>query len=163
VLDRLGGVRATVPAAHVTLKAFGSEGSPITPPDEERIAEVVAGWAAASPPIELRAVGLDVFEGDERVPIVRLAPVPVLADLWTRATAAGLPAGYSDPIGANAWIPHLSLAYPDEPDPARWAELVAWARGVDTGELACLAVEAELIVFDGGPQRRLGRFELGGS
>jgi hypothetical protein len=158
VLDRLGGVSAVVPAAHVTLKAFGSSSSPISPGDEGSIAEVVAAWAAATPSIELRTEALDVFEGDERVPVVRLAPIAALADLWARAAAAGLPPGYPDAIGADAWVPHLSLVYPDDPDPARWAEVAAWAQGVDTGDLTCPVDEAELIAFDGGAERRLGRY-----
>lgn len=161
-LDRLGGVPAIVPAAHVTLKAFGSSSAPLAPGDEESIAEVVAAWAAATPSIELRAQALDVFDDDERIPIVRLAPIAALPDLWARAAAAGLPAGYADPIGAEVWIAHLSLAYPDDPDPARWAEVAAWARVVDTGDLTCRIDEAELIAFDGGPERRLGRYVLDG-
>jgi CubicO group peptidase (beta-lactamase class C family) len=154
VLDRLGGARATVPAAHATVKAFGSSSAPLTGDDLERIREVVEDWAAATAPIDLRAVALDVFEGDEAVPVVRLAPIPALADLWARAAAAGLPAGHSDAIGADGWIAHLSLAYPADPEPARWAELVAWARGVDVGDLSCTVATAELLVFDGGPERR---------
>jgi CubicO group peptidase (beta-lactamase class C family) len=154
VLDRLGGARATVPAAHATVKAFGSSSAPLTDDDLERIREVVEDWASATAPIDLRAVALDVFEGDEAVPVVRLAPIPALADLWARAAAAGLPGGYSDAIGADGWIAHLSLAYPVEPEPARWAELVAWARGVDVGDLSCTVATAELLVFDGGPERR---------
>jgi CubicO group peptidase (beta-lactamase class C family) len=154
MLDRLGGARATVPAAHATLKAFGSSSAPLTGDDLERIREVVEDWASATAPIDLRAVALDVFEGDEGVPVVRLAPIPALADLWARAAAAGLPGGYSDAIGADGWIAHLSLAYPVEPEPARWAELVAWARGVDVGDLSCTVATAELLVFDGGPERR---------
>jgi hypothetical protein len=161
-LDRLGGVHAIVPAAHATLKAFGTRAAPIAPEDEQWIAEVVAAWAATTPPVELRAVALDVFDGDERIPVVRLAPIPALPDLWDRASAAGLPAGSSDPIGAEAWIPHLSLAYPDDPGPTRWDEIAAWARGVDTGDLGCVVAEAEVVAFDGGPQRRVGRYVLGG-
>ena len=162
VLDRLGGARATVPAAHATLKAFGSIAAPVTPDDEPRIAGVVAAWAATATPIELRAESLDVFEGEEQLPVVRLAPIPALPDLWARAHEAGLPAGYSDHIGAAGWIAHLTLAYPDAVDAARWAEMIAWARGVDTEGAESLVMEAELIVFDGGSERRLGRFLLGG-
>ena len=96
-LDRLGGVHAVVPAAHVTLKAFGSTTAPIDPADEPRIVEVVSAWAAETGPIELRAEALDLFEGDEPIPIVRLAMSDglraAMADLWSRCAAAGLPAG----------------------------------------------------------------------
>lgn len=159
VLDRLGGVRAVAPAAHATLKTFGSSAMPVTPKDEARLVDAVAAWAADTASIELRAEALDAFEGAEAVPIVRLAPIPTLAGLWERCRADGLPLGYADAIGVTAWVPHLSLVYPLETvDPARWAELLAWLRHVDTGGVAAVALEAELVVFDGGPQRRLGRF-----
>jgi hypothetical protein len=106
-LDRLGGIHAVVPAAHATLKAFGSSSAPLETDDEPRIVEAVAEWAAGTAPIELRAVSLDVFEGEERVQIVRLAPIPALADLWARATAAGLPR-ILRPDRRRRVIPHLS-------------------------------------------------------
>ncbi|HEX6845235.1 MAG TPA: serine hydrolase [Actinomycetota bacterium] len=161
-LDRLGGGDVVAPAAHVTLKAFGSSAAPVSPEDEARIAEVVAAWAAETAPVELRAEALDVFESDEPVPVVRLAQIPSLADLWARAADAGLPASSADDIGADRWIPHLSLAYPRATDPGRWAELGAWARHADTGRVTSTAHEAELLVFDGGPQRLVRRFRLEG-
>ena len=162
VLDRLGGARAFAAAAHATLKAFGSSAAPVPAADEPRVLETVAAWAAATPPITLRAEALDVLEGDdERIPVVRLAPIEPLADLWARCEGAGLPAGYSDPIGADGWIAHLSLVYATEVDPARWSELVAWMRGVDTRAVQSTAFEVEVIGFDGGPERRLGRFPFG--
>ncbi len=162
VLDRLGGARASVPAAHATVKAFGSTGEPIDAAGEARILEVVQAWAAATPPVTLTAEALDVFEADEWLPVVRLAPIPALADLWTRAAAAGLPRGYADDIGAEGWIPHLSLAYPDDVEPARRAVVIAWARALGTHGVSSVALQAELLVFDGGPERRLGTFRLGG-
>ena len=62
----------------------------------------------------------------------------------------------------NGWIAHLTLCHPLDPDPGAWAGLVAWARHADTGGLASIVHEAELLVFDGGPERRLGRFPLTG-
>jgi hypothetical protein len=74
------------------------------------------------------------------------------------AAEAGLPVGPDDEIGDDDWIPHLSLVYPRGVDRARWHELGAWARGVDTGGLGCVTLEAELVAYDGGPERRLGTF-----
>ncbi|HET9309976.1 MAG TPA: serine hydrolase [Actinomycetota bacterium] len=164
VLDRLGGAPAVVPGAHATLKGFGSASAPLTPEDEERIGEVVSAWTGAQAPIELRADALHLFE-DIRVPVVRLEMTDsfrtAFRGLRAAASAAWLPAGPGDEIGNDEWIPHLSLAYPRGVDRARWEELGAWARGVDAGAIECVALEAELIAYDGGPERRLGRFAFG--
>ncbi|HLB38812.1 MAG TPA: serine hydrolase domain-containing protein, partial [Actinomycetota bacterium] len=139
VLDRLAGIQCAVPAAHATCKAFGSTKAPIDQPDEQRIREVVAGWAAATDPIELRAESLELFEGNEQVPVVILAMSEsvrdVLTDLWVRCAAAGLPVGHSDHIGAEGWRAHLSLCYPESAPPqAVWEQLRAWMRHVDIGD-----------------------------
>ncbi len=162
-LDRLSATVATVvPAAHASLKAFGSTDVPIEVDDEARIAAVVQAWAAATGPIELRAEALDVFEGDEQVPIVRLAATGpfrlALADLWRRCAEAALPVGYSDHVGSDAWIPHLSLAYPLAPDVAAWDAVRSWARHGDTANVASVASEAEVVVIGDGAERRLGRY-----
>jgi len=164
VLDRLGGAPAVVPGAHATLKEFGSASEPLAPEDEERIGEVVSAWASARSPIELRAESLHLFE-DIQVPVVRLEMTDsfraAFRALRAAAAAAGLPAGRSDEIGNDEWIPHLSFAYPREVDRVRWAELEAWARGVDAGAIGCVAIEAELVAYDGGPERRLETFAFG--
>ncbi|MGZ8630218.1 MAG: serine hydrolase [Actinomycetota bacterium] len=166
VLDRLGGAPAVVPVAHTTLKAFGSADVPLAEVDETQIVEVVTAWAAHQRPIELRVVALEVFE-DDRIPVVRLdatasfrAGMVALRDV---AAGAGAPFGDSDDIAVEGWIPHLSLAYPHDVEPARWAELGAWTRGVQVGGAMSVALEAELVVYDGGAERRLGVFPLGGA
>ena len=161
VLDRMPGVRCEIASAHATLKVFGSNDEPIAPDDEGRIVEVVAAWAAATSPVELRATGLELFDGDEQIPVVALDPAPlrdVLTDLWRRCADAGLPSGYSDHIGAEAWRPHLSLCYPDAPPPAVWEPLRTWTTYVDTGSVASVGFEAEVVAYGDGTERRLGRF-----
>jgi hypothetical protein len=161
VLDRLGGASTVVPGAHATLKGFGSATAPLGPADERRIAAVVADWAAAHWPIELRAERLHLFD-DIQVPVVALEMTgsfrAAFRALRAVAAEAGLPVGPDDEIGDDDWIPHLSLVYPRGVDRARWHELGAWARGVDTGGLGCVTLEAELVAYDGGPERRLGTF-----
>jgi CubicO group peptidase (beta-lactamase class C family) len=165
VLDRLGGAPAVVPGAHATVKEFGSPASPLAGDDEERLAEVVAAWAATHAPIELRARGLGLFD-DIHVPVVRLEMTDsfrsAMVALRTAAADAGVPAGESDRVDIDEWIPHLSLAYARDVDPARWEELRAWVRGVDVGSCECVAVRAELVAYDGGPERRSGTFALAG-
>jgi CubicO group peptidase (beta-lactamase class C family) len=168
VLDRFGGsVRPAVFESHATCKAWGSPSEPLVPADEDRISDVVRGWATATPPIGLVPASLDVFEGDEHVPIVLLemsdALRAALRDLWSRSADAALPAGYSDHYGTEGWRAHLSLCYPRErPQDTTWEPLRAWLRAQDVGDARCLAREAELIVFGDGRERRLGRFTFGG-
>ena len=152
-----------VPAAHATLKAFGSTDAPIEPGDEERIVETVSAWAATTGRIELRAESVQLFDGGEAVPVVLLAMTEALTraigDLWERCAAANLPAGYSDAIGADNWRAHLSLCYLETAPPeATWELLRAWARSIEVGETASIAYEAEVVAFGDGVERRLGRF-----
>jgi serine-type D-Ala-D-Ala carboxypeptidase/endopeptidase len=163
-LDRLGtNTGALLAAPHATLKAWGSAERPLAATDEPRIAEVVASWANGTPPLDLVAARLDVFEGDEAVPVVLLQMTDTLrgavGDLWSRSADAGLPAGYSDRIGVGGWQLHLSLCYPPErPADPIWEPLKTWMRHQDAGEVASVATEAELVAFGDGHERRLGRF-----
>jgi len=165
-LDRLRGARATAPSAHATLKSFGSSASPLTPDDEARIVAAVADWATAQAPIEMRAEGLDVFDEGGAIPVVRLARtttlVSAMSDLWVAAEREGLASGYSDGVGIDAWIPHLSLAYVNGAASPASAELRAWTANVEVGAVACVAVQAEVVAYDAAGERRLGTFRLGG-
>jgi len=163
VLDRLGAASSVLGAAHATCKVWGSSSQPLQPADEQRIVDVVAAWAAATRPIELRADALDVFDGDESVPVVLLTMSEqlrsALADLWSRSADAALPTGYSDHHGADGWRAHLSLCYPREHPPAAvWEPLRTWLAHQDTGPVASVAHDAELVIFGDGRERRLGRF-----
>lgn len=166
-LDKLCGARATAPSAHATLKAFGSSGSPLTADDEARIVAAVADWATAQAPIEMRAESLDVFDEDGAIPVVRIVRTPTLdsamSDLWARAEREALVSGYSDDIGIEVWIPHLSLAYVHGVSSRTSAELLAWAANVDAGAVACVAVQAEVVAYDAAGERLLGVFGLGAS
>ena len=84
VLDRLGAASSVLGAAHATCKVWGSSSQPLQPADEQRIVDVVAAWAAATRPIELRADALDVFDGDESVPVVLLTMSEQLRSDHTR-------------------------------------------------------------------------------
>jgi CubicO group peptidase (beta-lactamase class C family)/2'-5' RNA ligase len=164
VLDRFGtSVERLLAAPHATLKAWGSPEHPLDRSDEQQIVDVVRSWAVNTSPIELRAESLDVFEGDEHVPVVLIQMSQdlraALTDLWQRSADAGLPAGYSDHHGADGWRAHLSLCYPRErPPDATWEPLRTWMRHQDVGDAASLAYEAELVAFGDGRERRLGRF-----
>ena len=165
ILDRLGGERAAVPAAHATVKAFGAPQVPLTAADEATIADVVTGWARDTPPVELRAEAIEVFEPDA-VPVLRLEEsdgfLLAVRELRARAGEAGLPPAHSDEIGVDDWIPHLSLAYPRNGHAFLREEFGAWTRAVAIGDAACLVAEAELVAYTGGTERRVGTFPLRG-
>ncbi|HYJ59933.1 MAG TPA: serine hydrolase [Actinomycetota bacterium] len=165
VLDRLAVADASVPAPHVTMKAIGSADDPVTSAHVPVIAELVEAWAGATPGLTLRATGFDVFdEGEDRVPVATIDTaelLPAMRDLWSRAAEAGLPVAAADAIGLDAWIAHLSLAYPGGVPAATWAVVEAWM-GTVTDRPSSVAGHVELVVFDGGPGRRVGRWALGG-
>jgi len=165
VLDRLDGAAVSAPAAHATIKAFGSATGPVTPETVGALTSVAEAWAATTPPIELRVSGFALFDEEDgsRIPVVTLdtdALRPSMRALW--AAAEGLPRSGADAIGLDAWIAHLSLAYPSGAVPAAtWGVVEAWMATVEDRP-ACVAAHAELLVFDGGPGRRVGRWPLAG-
>jgi CubicO group peptidase (beta-lactamase class C family) len=165
VLKRLGKAKVTVPAPHVTMKVFGTEDHHVVDADLPAIVEVVRAWASSTPRPVIRAAAADAFD-EEYVPVIRVEPTTelrsALTDLWRRCTDAGLPAGYSDVHGADGWIFHLSLAYPDDTDEARWRELTAWLREQHAEGAEATADAADLLLFDGGPERWIGRYRFGG-
>jgi CubicO group peptidase (beta-lactamase class C family) len=169
VLDRLAVTTIKLAAPHASMKSFGRSEVPLRDADEARIAEVIEAWASATAPIELKASSLDIFDThDEFVPVLLLTMSDglraALQDLWARAEAANLPAGYSDHIGADAWKAHLSLCYPSErPEPAIAEPLRTWMQHQEAGGARSMAFEAELVAFGDGVERRLGRFAFTGA
>jgi CubicO group peptidase (beta-lactamase class C family)/2'-5' RNA ligase len=165
VTKHIGGVSALKPAPHVTLKAFGTSERPVVENDVPSIADVVRAWSATTPPLRIRAEATDAFD-DETVPVVRVAATPALraalVDLRRRCADAALPAGYSDVHGADGWIFHLSLAYPVGLDDRRWRELTAWLRDQEVPGDESMVHAADLLMYDGGPERWIGRYPLRG-
>jgi 2'-5' RNA ligase len=163
LLDRFPEVGWSVPAAHCTLKGFGSSGSPLSPADEREVAEVVAAWAAQTRPLALHAGAIGVFDAPEEGRIVYVlaessaALRAALAAL--RARTADFPESGSDAIATEDWIFHLSLAYAETVEDAIWAEIEAWARRM-TSDATCVCDRVDLLAYDGGPERALGRFPL---
>lgn len=154
--------RASWPAAHLTLKGFGTRAGPLDAAAERTISPVVERWANETPPLELAIEGVEVFE-DDRIPVVRIQRSHQLGDALTSfrsaASTVGLP-GDEDAIPTEDWIFHLSLVYYDG---ERWPLVDAAAREVELPSVSCIANEVELVGFDGGPERLLGRFPLLGA
>jgi len=165
VVARLGEARASVPVAHATMKAYGRPAAPLVDRDDVAIVRVVGEWAAASRPPLMVADACDAFD-EESIPIVRLRPEPdlrpALVSLRRRSLQAGLPGGYEDRYEPDDWVFHLSLAYPDDMPDDDWHSLARWVRSLDAGEASCVVTEAELLRYDGGPERTLDRFPFSG-
>lgn len=155
-----------VPAAHCTLQGFGGPDRPLTRVQVDAIEELVGAWAtdAVRGPLRLVADAVDAF-GGERVPVIRLRAEPDLRSaigvLRRRARLAGLPV--HDDIPAREWILHLSLAYFGDMDGAAWDPYARRVRALDAGSTECPAAEADLLRYDGGPERTVAVFPLGSS
>jgi len=165
VRERLGGESALSPRAHVTFKAFGSAPHPVDEAGAAAIADVARAWAEVTPPLTLTAEALEVMD-EEQVPYIRLRASDELRratdDLRERTGDAGLPPAESDRWGGDAWIFHLSLAYPSAVPADRWSALGDWIRGIDPGGASSVVKAADLLWFDGGPERWIGRYAFDG-
>jgi len=150
------------PAAHMSLKGFGTVDRPVDTATTRTILDVVAAWAERTPPLELVTEGGDVFEED-RIPILRIRRTPKLGaafmELRLRSEAARL-VGDEDGISVADWIFHLSVVYHGAD---AWSDVVAAVEGLAAPDASCIVDAVELVGFDGGPERLLGRFELAGS
>jgi hypothetical protein len=149
------------PGAHMSIHGFGTVESPLDEPAEARIIALARGWAARTPPLRVEVEGLHAFSEDQ-IPVVRIRDTPELSsalrDIRTRAREAGV-ASNEDAISANDWIFHLSLAYYQGD---HWPEIESALQGRPVPEVGCLADEAELVGFRGGPERLLARLRLAG-
>ena len=159
--DVVGDDRASWPAAHMTLKGFGTPARPVDHDTERELVSLVEGWAGETMPLELQIEGVDVF-AEERIPILLIRRTTQLTaahkDMHIKVEAAGLPG--QDHVALRDWIFHLSLVYYDGD---RWPEVEAAARALSIPRASCLVGEAELLGFDGGPERLLDRCSLLGS
>jgi CubicO group peptidase (beta-lactamase class C family) len=168
LLDRFPHIEWRPPRAHATIGVFGSSKRPLEDGPERVAREVAERWAATTPPLRLELEGLDVFDDDpaERIPIMRLRSTDALraavVRLRTLGAEAGLPPGEAHAIDPERWVFHLSLAYPREVEPVRWAEVVAWARALALEGAACEAEVADVLAFGLGSERAFGRYELSG-
>jgi CubicO group peptidase (beta-lactamase class C family) len=163
-LDRIGAPATIAPAAHATLASFGSRSDPVGSRDEARIVETVTAWAVERAPIDLRALRLGVLDGVPVVSLERTASfVEALQTLRAAAAGAALPRGSTDDIPTEAYAPHLSLAYVGELEADRRAELEAWMGGVSDEVAPSVALRAEVVGYDGGPERRLALCTFGRS
>lgn len=160
IRDVVGEDRASWPAAHMTLHGFGSREHPLDAAAEHEIASFVERWAGVTRPLELRVDGIEVF-AEERIPIVRIRGTEALgaaiAVIRSGSARARLTPNANEAIPVEDWVFHLSLVYYDDD---RWSSLDAAVRDLQPPAVSCVAGEVELVGFDGGPERLLGRFPL---
>ena len=156
--ETVGEDRASWPDAHMSLGGFGTPDRPVDSAIERKLVSVAEQWARETPPLRLDVEGVEVFS-DDRIPIVRIRRTPTLGaahkDVRERVEASGLPG--QDDIALQDWAFHLSLVYYGG---ERWPEVEAAARNISVPTATCVVGESELVGFDGGFERLLGRFSL---
>jgi hypothetical protein len=161
--DVAGSDRASWPEGHLTFKTFGATGRAVDPSVVPDLVSLAREWAGVTPPLRLEIEDVDVFDGS-RTPFIRVKRTPQLSaalfEVRCRAEAIGM-ASVEDRIEAENWVHHLSLVYYGG---ARWHEIASATRSLAVGEAGCEVGEAELVAFDGGPERVLAHVPLmGGS
>jgi hypothetical protein len=151
--------RASWPAVHMSLMGFGTSDRPVDPTAEPQLVSLVQQWASETAPLEVQLEGVDVL-AEDRIPIARIRGTQSLGDalssLRTRAGESGL-ARSDDHIAPQEWVFHLSLVYYEG---ERWPDVDAAVRCITVRPASCVVDEAELVGFNGGPDRLLGRFPL---
>jgi len=158
-----GNDRASWPEGHLTFKTFGATGRAVDPSVEPDLISLARAWANVTPPLRLEIEAMDVFDAS-RIPIIRVKRTPQLSkaldEVRSGAEAIGM-TSIEDRIEPQNWVHHLSLVYYGG---AHWQELVAATRSFAVGQAACAVSEAEVVAFDGGPERVLAQVPLlGGS
>jgi hypothetical protein len=145
------------PAGHVSIMGFENE-------DEVALAAAVEAWAAATPPLTLRCRRVTGFPAPDQIAIMEIddnsdlhAALDRIRDLSDEQRLSGL-----TEIPADAWTFHMSLAYCGDLSADRWSSLMRLAASTPVLQAACTATEAELVAFDGGPERLIGAYRLAG-
>jgi hypothetical protein len=152
----VGEGRASWPEAHLTLKTFGATDRQVDAPIEGELVSLTEAWSHVTPPLRLEVEAMDVLV-ESKTPMLRIATTPeltaALQDIRARADAIGV-ASYEDGVSPEYWIHHLSLAYYVG---KCWGEVEALTRGLALPAASYVATQAELVAFDGGPERLLVR------
>jgi 2'-5' RNA ligase superfamily protein len=149
------------PDVHLSLKGFGDERTVVDKAKEWDMVKLAQAWARSTPPLVLATDGLDVF-AEELIPIIRVLRTPELAaaldDVRGQSEASVLP-GYADRISIEEWVFHLSLMYYRGD---RWRAIEDATNDIVIQRVEEVVDHVELRVFDGGPERLVGRFPLAG-
>jgi hypothetical protein len=149
------------PAVHLSLKGFGDANCIVDATMVSEIAKLAEDWARSTPPLMLTVEGSDVF-AQESIPIIRVLRTPelsaALGDVRHRGETSDLP-GYADSISVDDWIFHLSLMHYRGD---RWSAIEDATNDMVIPRVEEVVDQVELRVFDGGPERLVGRYPLAG-
>jgi 2'-5' RNA ligase len=156
VRDRAEG-RGSYPAPHVTICGFPQ-------PASAAEASIVSEWAERTRPLRVAAADVSAF------PAIKTVIVVVEDDPDLRAAAAsvravstdvGLPV--YDEIPVADWIFHMSVAYLDDMTDGEWDAFVPGLAALAVRSVGGTVGTAELVTFDGGPERLAAAFVLAGA
>jgi hypothetical protein len=67
----------------------------------------------------------------------------------------------NDDIPVDDWVFHASVAYCDLLPQSRWHQAMNVVPDIQVHPAACSVEHAELVTYDGGPERLAGSFPLG--
>jgi len=153
LLNRLHGASAIGPTTgHVTLRGFPNESA------SGRIDEVVATWAAKTPPLLIETDGLSVFGAPHQVVILRVMKTPELVRAYSQLAELAAEAGLASLAGSMKtvadWTFHVSVLYCKELPRTEWESLVGLVAGLSVPPAQWVADDAELVCFAGGVERR---------
>jgi 2'-5' RNA ligase superfamily len=146
------------PRPHVSLLGFRSEAT-------DAILETVGNWAARQPPLSLTAGRLDGFPPPFQVVILAIEGTLALSQALksARSFAERASLRYFDEVAEDQWVFHASVAYCDLLPHHQWRQVMELVSNIGTSKVSCSVDHAELRTFDGGPERLVGHFPLGGS
>jgi 2'-5' RNA ligase len=145
----------------MSFHGFGTAESPLDDAAEAKVIALTREWAARTARLRMDVEGLQAFP-DVQIPVVRIHYTrelgSALRHIRTLADQARF-ASDEDAISVDDWIFHLSLAYYQGD---RWPEIRSALEGQTVHEVGWVAEEAELVGFNGGPERLLARLHLAG-
>jgi hypothetical protein len=152
--EEVGDERASWPEPHLTLKTFGATGRQVDASIEPKLVALTEAWSRVTPPLRLDVETIDVLV-ESRTPMLCVTRTPeltaALQDVRLRADAIGM-TSYEDNASPEYWIHHLSVVYYGG---RSWDNVEAATRRLPLIAASYVAVQAELVVFDGGPERLL--------
>jgi len=154
----LAGEDVSLPGPHVSIQGFERE-------DESALVEAVDAWAMATPPLTIRTLRLTGFPAPDQTAIIEVEEDPQLrsALLYLRELSVTKGLSVISEIAPEDWTSHLSVAYCGAISPAKWEGLMQLASAIEVPRERWTVPEAELVAFEGGPERLVRRFPLTGS
>jgi 2'-5' RNA ligase len=148
--------RLSFPEPHLTLMGYGEE-------EAGAVVDAVSKWAMKTPPLPIRLERTGSFPS-VWVVVVQARRDPLLVEAMTRIreTSDILSSSGDHQVPIENWVFHLSLVYGDWIEDSEWDELEKAVLSWDVSPAECVVEQAELLCFDGGPERLIDVFRLMG-